>query len=298
MVAMRREKPSLQEVRAFWEKHPAGYDQIAHLEDDPLAFLEERDRQTRLLSPKIRENYRMARAAGKRTLDIGCGQGFNAQELVTCGARLTAMDLTSKGLSLARSRFNLRGLKADFVQASAERMPFAEGVFEFVHSSGVLHHTPDIERAVAEMHRVMAPGAEASVMLYNKNSIAYRYNICIKMRLLMTFLFLLPAGARAGLLSRRPGLRQYVPARWPTSSDVLNASTDFGGVENPLSRVYTHAGARRLFARFTVTGFAASHGVYKPGKDKSPLEGLIARLYEKVMGRWGWYLFIHLRKDA
>ena len=111
-------------VRKYWEKHPAGYDEIKDLADDPVAFLEERDRQTRLLSPKIAEKYRMHLAKDTTVLDLGCGQGFNAQELVRHGARLIAIDLTRKGIELATQRFRLRGLKGDFVLADSQHLPF------------------------------------------------------------------------------------------------------------------------------------------------------------------------------
>ena len=43
--------------------------------------------------------------------------------------------------------------------------------FDVVYSFGVLHHTPDIERSVAEVHRVLRPGGTAYVMLYHRYSL-------------------------------------------------------------------------------------------------------------------------------
>ena len=40
-----------------------------------------------------------------------------------------------------------------------------------MYSFGVLHHTPDIERSVAEVHRVLRPGGTAYVMLYHRWSL-------------------------------------------------------------------------------------------------------------------------------
>jgi SAM-dependent methyltransferase len=39
-----------------------------------------------------------------------------------------------------------------------------------VYSIGCLHHTGDLPRAVAEVHRVLRPGGRAVVMLYNRDS--------------------------------------------------------------------------------------------------------------------------------
>jgi ubiquinone/menaquinone biosynthesis C-methylase UbiE len=294
---LKREQVKLEQVRAYWEAHPAGYDEIKHLEKDPLAFLEERDRRTRLTSPQIPEKYRMKLAAGLEVLDVGCGNGYNAQELVRHGAKLTGVDLTSKGLELVTQRFRLRNLKGQFVQANAEQLPFRSGSFDFIHSSGVLHHTPDIQQAVSELHRVLRPGGRGSVMVYHRNSLYYRYYIQCKLRLLMVSLYLLPAFLRERLLAIYPPLKFYVPAKFPRSQDFLNAGTDFGGAENPLSRVYSKKTARLLFSNFIIEGFATSQGAYKPFKqNKNWVERIVGLVRGFIMDRFGWYLFVYLRK--
>jgi ubiquinone/menaquinone biosynthesis C-methylase UbiE len=284
-------------VQEYWEKHPAGYDDIKYLAEDPLAFLEERDRQTRLLSPNVAEKYRMHLAKGATVLDLGCGQGFNAQELVNHGAQLIAIDLTRKGIELAVQRFRLRGLESDFVLADSQHLPFKDGTFGFVHSSGVLHHIPNIESAVDELHRVLRPGGKTSIMVYNKSSWRYWYRMQVKLRMAMTLLYILPEELRAALINHIPSLRAYVPTRWPSQADVVNAGTDFGGVENPLSRVFTRKSASRLFHRFKIEGFATSGSPYKPFKEKkNPWERFLAAVTSRQQERFGWYLFVYLEK--
>ena len=284
-------------VRDYWERHPAGYDELKALEGDPLAFLEERDRQTRLLLPNVAEKYRMRLAKDAMVLDIGCGQGYNAQELVRHGARLTAVDLTQKGVELAVQRFRLRELEGNFMLADAQQLPFKDGTFSYIHSSGVVHHIPKIEEAVQEVHRVLRPGGKASIMVYHKASWRYWYRVQFRLRLFMTMMFLAPGWMRRLIIRRRPGLEKYVPTRWPSSVDVLNAGTDFGGVENPLSRVYTRRSAEKLFHQFKIEGFSVSGEPYKPFKmKKNPWERLIATLISRLNERFGWYLFVYLEK--
>jgi len=44
------------------------------------------------------------------------------------------------------------------LRAAAERLPFKEGSFEFVHASHVLEHVVDLDRVMREIHRILSPG--------------------------------------------------------------------------------------------------------------------------------------------
>src|SRR5207302_3127225 len=75
-------------------------------------------------------------------------------------------------VQLVRHRMTLLGRPPEqIVQATALELPFAAASFEYVYSIGCLHHTGDLSRAVAEVHRVLRPGGYAVVMLYNHHSL-------------------------------------------------------------------------------------------------------------------------------
>ena len=81
------------------------------------------------------------------------------------------MDLTENALEIA-SRFAAeRGVDVDFRLGNAEGLDFPDQTFDVVYSFGVLHHTPDIGRSVAEVHRVLRDGGTAYVMLYARYSL-------------------------------------------------------------------------------------------------------------------------------
>jgi SAM-dependent methyltransferase len=63
------------------------------------------------------------------------------------------------------------GAEQRVVQGSALDIPHRGGAFGQVVSIGCLHHTGDLPRAVAEVHRVLRPGGTAMVMLYNRHSL-------------------------------------------------------------------------------------------------------------------------------
>ena len=92
--------------------------------------------------------------------------------LAGAGARLTSIDLTERAVSLARTRLHLKGLEAEVRIADAEDLPFSDDEFDFVWSWGVIHHSADMHRAMREISRVLRPGGETRLMIYNRRSLA------------------------------------------------------------------------------------------------------------------------------
>lgn len=291
--------PSLRDVQSYWNSNPAGYAEVKALEKDRLAFFDERDRQTRLLYPRLDTQYGFGRAGGKRTLELGCGMGFNAQRLARRGARLTVIDLAPHAIRITRERFVLRGLSGDFLVADAEHLPFAAGAFEMVFSSGVIHHSPDTAAAAGEISRVLASGGAATVMIYNRDSIWFWWNIVAVLGTLMLILNALPPALRNLLSNSRPGWRDFImPAgQRLTINDVIRAGTDFGGLQNPISRVYTRASAQRLFQGLTDFHFTTGFNRYR-ALDLAP--SFFTRAARKVLDwlddHWGWFLIVKASK--
>ena len=95
------------------------------------------------------------------SLEIGAGTGYFSLNLMQAGllGRATCTDI-SPGM-VATLADNARRLGLDDVSAiaaAAESLPFDDGSFDIVLGHAVLHHLPDLERAFAEFHRVLAPG--------------------------------------------------------------------------------------------------------------------------------------------
>lgn len=105
---------------------------------------------------------------GKRCLDAGCGGGRYSIAMASMGAAsVIGIDLGEEGLRDARLRQQSLGLaQIEFQQASVLNLPFSAAEFDFVCCSGVLHHTPGIERGLSEVRRVLKPGGELYLLLY------------------------------------------------------------------------------------------------------------------------------------
>jgi len=93
---------------------------------------------------------------GHRILDAGCGSGPLSAALRDRGAVVTGIDASAGMLALARRRL---GEDAALHRGDlSDRLPFADGAFDDVVASLVLHYLEDWGPTLAEMRRVLRPG--------------------------------------------------------------------------------------------------------------------------------------------
>ena len=110
---------------------------------------------------------------GFRVLDAGCGTGDNtvflAEQLRGTGAQVVALDFSSTSLDIARRRVEQRGLEAgvQFVQSPLEAAPGLDiGAFDFIVTTGVLHHLESPDAGLAALRDVLKPDGGIGVMVY------------------------------------------------------------------------------------------------------------------------------------
>ncbi len=103
--------------------------------------------------------------AGRHGLDLGCGEGHNTRLLAGRGARMTAVDISGVFLRHAQARERERSVGIHYVHASARSLPFAEAAFDFATAFMSLMDMPEVERVVAEAHRVLRPGGFLQVSI-------------------------------------------------------------------------------------------------------------------------------------
>jgi ubiquinone/menaquinone biosynthesis C-methylase UbiE len=91
-------------------------------------------------------------------LDCGTGYGFYLRLVRDLtGATVVGLDPERERLTSARDRLRSHD-RIRYVQGSATQLPFGDGTFSRIICSEVLEHLADDARAVAELHRVLAPG--------------------------------------------------------------------------------------------------------------------------------------------
>ena len=179
-------------------------------------------------APWMKEVIGFDRYAGKRLIEIGFGTATDLLQFARGGALVSGIDLTPRSIEIARRRFEVYGVPGEFAIGDCENLSFPDSSFDVAYSFGVLHHTPDTQRAVREIHRVLKPGGTAIVMLYNRRSLYYWGSIVLGHGLLGGELF---QGSIAEIMSRH----------------VEYSETN----GRPLVKVYTRAEAGRLFGDFS-----------------------------------------------
>lgn len=107
---------------------------------------------------------------GKRVLEVGCGLGIDLIQFARGGAIVTGVDIAEVAIRLARNFFEQNGLKADLQVMNGEALRFQDDSFDVVYAHGVLQYTAEDKRMVDELYRVLRPGGEAILMVYNKYS--------------------------------------------------------------------------------------------------------------------------------
>ena len=287
------------QVQKFWQSSPCD----SWFTDEPSgtpAFYRNLDEHRYKVHPRLQSAVGFKKSRGLRVLEIGCGCGSEAERFARAGAHYTAVDLTNAAVSITQKRFQLAKLEGRFVQGDAENLPFADGSFDIVYSHGVLHHTPDTPRTIREVHRVLAPGGRAVIMLYYRDSFNYRVNLGL-VRRLRAHLLRTELGIKlARTIWREPveELRRHAelirqdPRSYLEMQNMLNRNTD--GPDNPLSQAFSKASARRMFGQFkeVKTEVMFWNPNWLPGVGK-----LLPRSIEdRLASHWGWHLWIYAQK--
>lgn len=256
------------DVRNFWNKNPLAASSVPF----PLGSAEYFKYYDRLReeSESVEFSYRLHEYGafkGRKVLDIGCGNGYILARYAREGAQVFGVDITDTAIDLCRKRFDINGLKGNFCVASAEELPFEDQTFDCVCSMGVLHHTPDTQRAIFQAQRVLKKNGIIILMFYHRDSILNRIIVPIN--------------------------KIFNIKNWKKPTQVL--INDLDGCGNPKSAVYSR-NEMRLALKSGIRDLKIFTGLAK-----AEMVGLFSYLTRlgpllPVVSRFGWFLYVKGKK--
>lgn len=250
------------QVHDFWNAQSCDT-QVAEAPQLSKEYFEQIESFRYFDQPFIHSFAQFSRYHGKKVLEVGFGAGTDFVQWLRAGAIVSGIDLTPEALTNLTHRIQVYGLpKPERIQVGdAENLPFEDNSFDLGYSFGVLHHTPDTEKAIRELLRVVKPGGEIKIMLYNRRSI-YVFNRWVKY----------------ALLRGRP---------WKSLQWVLWNFTESVGTKG-----YTSAELRRIFSALNADELrihtALTAGDYLSGSALPPLNWAYRFAIMLAGYRWPW----------
>lgn len=100
---------------------------------------------------------------GKVLLDAGCGTGWFSKEAYMRGAQVISMDLGQNLLDQVAKKCDSKRIVGSVLD-----IPFGDNYFDIVISSDVIEHTPDPQKAIREMKRVLKKNGVLALTVPNK----------------------------------------------------------------------------------------------------------------------------------
>lgn len=162
----------LEKVQNYWNARPCN---IRH-SPSPVGtkqYFDEVEARKYCVEPHIPLFAEFEKWKGKKVLEIGCGIGTDTINFARAGAQVTAVDLSTESLALAKQRAEVFGFdNITFYQANAEQLSDYVPVerYDLVYSFGVIHHTPHPEKVIEQIHKYMDKDSIFKLMIYYRTS--------------------------------------------------------------------------------------------------------------------------------
>ena len=159
---------TIEEVKSYWGKKNIPQQWYSKREPFTLAWFNELSfkRYDRYYS-HIKQWAEFEYHPGEEVLEIGVGIGTDLVEYAKGGAIVSGVDLGPDQIMLTKLNLDLHQLPyKEMKEGNIENLPFPDNSFDLVLCVGVVHHTPNSQKAVDEIYRVLKPDGQAMVLVY------------------------------------------------------------------------------------------------------------------------------------
>lgn len=140
-----------------FDKIASNYDRLNHIMTAGMDRLWRRRAAKEAIKIARRKT---ASATNALTLDVACGTGDMAIELLKRGSSVTGIDLSEEMLAIARRKT----AEANFQLANAEALPFDDASFDAATSAFGIRNFVHLDKGLAEMARVLKSGGRMVIL--------------------------------------------------------------------------------------------------------------------------------------
>lgn len=283
-------------VQNFWNQKPCDSDMSTE-DRGATAYYEEIEQDRYSHQRHINQIMDWVQWKGKKVLEIGTGVGTDSRNIIRRGGLYLGINVDQGSVDATKKALDVFNLGGEVKKCSATELFLPDNSIDIVYSFGVLHHIPDAAAAVAEIERVLKPGGELLIMVYNRTSINYKLEILVLRKLFVRLLRipgLIKLLAAAGLPEEKLNRHAEIFSANKNMSDEEWLSRNTDGPDNPYSLVYGAREVEKLLSAFDVKKneifyFDTRHwGIL--GK------ALPKRLVDFLGARYGWHRVVYAVK--
>lgn len=161
----------IDKIKEYWDNRPCNLNH-SKLKKGTKEYFDEVEEKKHFVEPHILEFADFSNVNGLKVLEIGCGIGTAAVNFIRNGAKYTGIELSDESLKLTKQRLNVYNLSGELYNLNAENNldELGVGSFDLIYSFGVIHHSPNPEKIVENVFRLLKPGGTFKLMLYAENS--------------------------------------------------------------------------------------------------------------------------------
>jgi SAM-dependent methyltransferase len=204
---------------------------------------------------------------GETILDYGCGPGDDLAGFLvhTQAAMVIGADVSPKALKLAAQRVSLHGVDPEryrLLQLSDAEpsLPLDDSSVDYVQCGGVLQHTSRPDRILRELRRVLHPGGQGRIMVYNRNSLWFHLYTAYERMIVQTAFEGMTAEEAFSRNTDGPGCpisRCYRPGEFTALAVAAGLSVNYQG--GYFARIELELLADKREAAIADTRLAAEH---------------------------------------
>ncbi len=267
-------------TKSVWGASPAGSSYAKEYAKGTKEFFQTAlNKRSTEECPWLNEIVNFKQFKNKEVLEIGCGVGFDAYQFCKYGALYTGIDITPENPLLTKKHLAFYDYHPQAYEMDTEQLSLNNGTYDFVYSFGVLHHTPNFEKAIKNIYHALKDDGEAQIIVYHKHSIFYVISLALCDWLFTKKVFTMTLQERLSLIE------------YTTSS------------AKPLVRVYSKKELHRLLKK---AGFRIIQtDIRKLIHEGLPYIRFISKSFKFIPKSWlnflgkrfGWYISVRMVKE-